>query len=69
MHAAADNKWRYVSERAGSAIHPVSTGPIDCPMPNAMMKTATAGPHTDLGRDPLIKSAIATERFVADQNP
>ena len=47
-----------LSECAASAIHPVSTGPIDWPIANTTVNTAIAGPHAVFGSDVLIRSVM-----------
>ena len=47
-----------LSERAASAIHPVSIGPIDWPIANTRVNTAIAGPHAVFGSEVLIRSVM-----------
>ena len=47
-----------LSERAASAIHPESIGPIAWPIANTTVNTAIAGPHAVFGSDVLIRSVI-----------
>src|SRR6478609_224770 len=47
-----------LSECATSAIHPVSTGPIDWPIANTTVNTAIAGPHAVFGSEVLIRSVM-----------